>query len=85
MEITKGKILSAKGKGEKPMKQKAVIMATAFTMFLAVGVTGLGSEVLHQHPAYASQNVQLAAKQSAELRTAGTGTLLLAAPAQEEK
>lgn len=64
------------------MKQKAVVMATAFTMLLAVGVTGLGSEMLHQHPAYMNQNLQLE-QQTASLSAPTTETLLLAAPAQE--
>lgn len=41
------------------MKQKAVIMATAFTMLLAVGVTGAGRECLHQHPAYLERSAML--------------------------
>lgn len=67
------------------MKQKAVAMATAFTMLLAVGVTGLGSEMLHQHPAYTSQNIRLEDQKAPALTGTGTDTLLLAAPTQQEK
>ncbi|MCQ4636752.1 hypothetical protein NE619_08415 [Anaerovorax odorimutans] len=65
------------------MKQKAVAMATAFTMLLAVGVTGLGSEALHQHPAYTNQSIRLEAQQIPALSAPTEETLLLAAPAQE--
>ena len=67
------------------MKQKAVVMATAFTMLLAVGVTGLGSEVLQQHPAYAKQNIRLADRQTPGISVQGSNQLLLAAPTQKEK
>lgn len=66
------------------MKQKAVAMATAFTMLLAVGVTGLGSEALHQHPAYTNQNIRLEAQQTPALAAPEADTLLLAAPAWEK-
>lgn len=64
------------------MKQKAVVMTTAFTMLLAVGVTGLGTELLHQHPAYANQNIRLEMQQTAMLSAPETDVLLLAAPAE---
>lgn len=66
------------------MKQKAILMATAFSMFLAVGVTGVGSETLHQHPAYARQNVQLEMQQRPALTAPKADTLLLTPPIQEE-
>lgn len=62
------------------MKQKAVVMTTAFTMLLAVGVTGLGYETLHQHPAYASRNVGLDMQQTKALSAPTNDVLLLAAP-----
>lgn len=65
------------------MKQKAVVMTTAFTMLLAVGVTGLGTELLHQHPAYASQNILMEVQQPAMLSAPQTDVLLLAAPMDE--
>lgn len=62
------------------MKQKAVVMTTAFTMLLAVGVTGFGTELLHQHPAYANQNIEMEVQQTALLSAPETDVLLLAAP-----
>ena len=67
------------------MKQKAVVMATAFTMLLAVGVTGLGSEALHQHPAYTGQNAQIEIQPTLTLSAPETETLLLSAPSIEKK
>ena len=67
------------------MKQKAVVMATAFTMLLAVGVTGLGSEALHQHPAYTGQNAQIEIQQTLTLSAPETETLLMSAPSIEKK
>lgn len=67
------------------MKQKAVVMATAFTMLLAVGVTGLGSEALHQHPAYSTQNARVEQQKALTLSAPETETLLLRAPSMEEK
>lgn len=66
------------------MKQKAVVMATTFTMLLAVGVIGLGSDTLHQHPAYANQAATAEAQQILSISTPETGALLLAAPTQEK-
>lgn len=63
------------------MKQKAVVMATAFTMLLAVGVTGLGSEALHQHPAYANQKLETASRQIPALSAPENEIFLLSAPA----
>ncbi len=66
------------------MKQKAVAMATAFTMLLAVGATGLGSEALHQHPAYTNQNIRLETTQQVSMLSAPeTETLRLAGPVQK--
>lgn len=62
------------------MKQKAVVMATAFTMLLAVGVTGLGSETLHQHPAYTNQKLELTSQQVPALSAPENEIFLLAAP-----
>lgn len=62
------------------MKQKAVVMTTAFTMLLAVGVTGIGTELLHQHPAYANQSIRIEMQQTAMLSAPETDILLLAAP-----
>lgn len=62
------------------MKQKAVVMTTAFTMLLAVGVTGLGTDLLHQHPAYTNQTIRLEVQQTAMLSAPETDILLLAAP-----
>lgn len=62
------------------MKQKAVVMTTAFTMLLAVGVTGLSSELLHQHPVYANQNISLEVQQTKALAAPATDVLLLAGP-----
>lgn len=67
------------------MKQKAVVMATAFTMLLAVGVTGLGNEVLHQHPAYANQRLEAASAQTPALSAPENEIFLLAAPSIQEK
>lgn len=67
------------------MKQKAVVMATAFTMLLAVGVTGLGSEALHQTSAYANQNIRLETQQISKLTASEVQRLLLAAPGQQKK
>ena len=67
------------------MKQKAVVMATAFTMLLSVGVTGLGSEALHQNPAYANQNIRLETQQISKLAAPEAQRLLLAAPSQQKK
>ena len=66
------------------MKQKAVVMATAFTMLLAVGVTGFGSEALHQHPAYTSQNAQIGIQQTLTLSAPETEMLLLSGPSIEK-
>ncbi len=66
------------------MKQKAVVMATTFTMLLSVGVIGLGSEALHQHPAYAGQTARTETKQVLALSAPETETLLLVASTQEE-
>lgn len=66
------------------MKQKAVIMATAFSMLLSVGVTGIGSETLHRHPAYANQTVEREAQKILSLSAPGNEILLLTGPADQE-
>ncbi|MCI9597120.1 MAG: hypothetical protein HFE75_07470 [Firmicutes bacterium] len=66
------------------MKQKAVVMATTFTMLLAVGVIGLGGETLHQHPAYANQTAGVRTQQVLSLSAPATETLLLTASTQGE-
>ena len=67
------------------MKQKAVAMAAAFTMLLAAGVTGLGSEILSQHPAYANPSLRMETCRQAALSPPETETMLLAAPREGEK
>lgn len=41
------------------MKEKTIAMATAFSMLLAIGVTGIGTESLHQSPAYNAPQAQV--------------------------
>lgn len=40
------------------MKEKTIAMATAFSMLLAVGVTGFGGESLHESEAYRVQQTR---------------------------
>lgn len=61
------------------MKQKAVVMAAAFTMLLAIGVTGAGREPLHQHPAYLERSAMLIE----QIIPSGETKLLLPEPSQE--
>lgn len=61
------------------MKQKAVVMATAFTMLLAVGVTGAGRDSIHQHPAYLERSAMLIE----QLIPSDGGQFLLPEPNQE--
>lgn len=61
------------------MKQKAIVMATTFTMLVALGVTGVGSESLHQHPAYRYRQ----AMQIEQISRQDTQQKLLPAPPQE--
>lgn len=61
------------------MKQKAVIMATAFTMLLAVGATGAGRECLHRHPAYLERSAMLIE----EIIPSEDAQILLPAPTQK--
>lgn len=64
------------------MKQ-AVAMATMFTMLLAVGVTSLGNESIHQHPAYTDQEMRV--QSDIKLIAPPSDRLLLAAPPSDEK
>lgn len=66
------------------MKQKAVAMAAAFTMLLAVGVTGLGSEILSQHPAYTNPSLRMETCKTV-LSLPETETMLLVAPREGGK
>lgn len=61
------------------MKQKAIVTAATFTMLVALGVTGVGSESLHQHPAYLCRQ----AMQIEQISQQGLQQRLLPAPPQE--
>lgn len=61
------------------MRQRAVVMAAAFTMLLAVGVTGAGRESLHQHPAYMERSAMLIE----QIIPSGESQNLLPEPSQE--
>lgn len=61
------------------MKQKAIVTAATFTMLVALGVTGVGSESLHQHPAYRYRQ----AMQIEQISQQALQQRLLPAPPQE--
>ena len=64
------------------MKQKAIVMATTFTMLMAMGITGVGSESLHQHPAYRYREA-MQIEQIQQTALQDTQQLLLPAPPQK--
>lgn len=66
------------------MKEKTIAMATAFSMLLAIGVTGVGTESLHQSPVYNAPQAQIQQMEQGLQQMQITQYVMLPAPEADD-